>query len=204
MAVALLALVYNGDIVINLNGRDELDTSLLENALSRPISDFTNFRFYKRPTSVPTDRWVRIFEGLGLQPGLIRDENTREQALSELLRFVKAEQDELGALQRRLEENPRLWNEPVFTDSPTYISEAGVIIESDAPEDALYLSELKPIVRGYKQFLDELSKYNMTGKLRNLRYTVQDIDDYWNIEKRFSASRRCFQLLINCKLRPLT
>lgn len=184
VAVALLALVYNGDIVINLNGRDELDTSLLENALSRPISDFTNFRFYKRPTSVPTDRWVRIFEGLGLQPGLIRDENTREQALSELLRFVKAEQDELGALQRRLEENPRLWNEPVFTDSPTYISEAGVIIESDAPEDALYLSELKPIVRGYKQFLDELSKYNMTGKLRNLRYSVQDIDDYLEYRKK--------------------
>lgn len=183
VAVILLALVYNGDIVLNLNGHDELDTSSLERSLTRPITDFTNFRFYKRPTNVPTERWVRIFEGLGLQPGLIRDENTREAAIKELLRLVKAELDQLGILQHRLEEGLRLWNEPILTTQVTYISEDGIVVASDAPEFALSLSELQPSLRGYKQFLDELSKYNMTGKLRNLDKSVQDIDDYLEYRK---------------------
>ena len=48
----------------------------LERALTRSMADITDFRFYKRPRALPIGLWTMIFEGLGLQPGLIRDENT--------------------------------------------------------------------------------------------------------------------------------
>ena len=35
--------------------------------------------------------WAAIFEWLGLQPGLVRDENTRETAVTELQRVVQAD-----------------------------------------------------------------------------------------------------------------
>ena len=88
VAVILLALVYNGDIVLSLDGREELDASTLERALTRSMTDIVNFRFYKRPRSLPINLWTMIFEGLGLQPGLVRDENTRETAVTELQRLV--------------------------------------------------------------------------------------------------------------------
>jgi len=86
-----MALVYNGDIVLSLDGREELDAGSLERALTLSMTDIINFRFYKRPRSLPINLWGIIFEGLGLQPGLVRDENTRENAVIELQRTVHAE-----------------------------------------------------------------------------------------------------------------
>ena len=43
VAVILLALVYNGDIVLSLDGREELDASTLERALTRSMADLDQF-----------------------------------------------------------------------------------------------------------------------------------------------------------------
>ncbi len=112
VAVILLALVYNGDIVLSLDGREELDASTLERALTRSMTDLINFRFYKRPRSLPINLWTMIFEGLGLQPGLVRDENTRETAIAELQRLVHSELEQMVLLQNRLEQGAQLWNTP--------------------------------------------------------------------------------------------
>ena len=85
VVVVLLALVFNGDIVFNVDGREELDAASIEKAATRALSDLTNFRFFKRPRDLPVNLWVMIFEGLGLQPGVIRDQNTREQAVRDHL-----------------------------------------------------------------------------------------------------------------------
>ena len=175
VAVILLALVYNGDIVLSLDGREELDASTLERALTRSMTDLVNFRFYKRPRSLPINLWTMIFEGLGLQPGLVRDENTRETAITELQRLVHLELEQVVLLQNRLEQGAQLWNIPVFTDRMTFVVEQGTVVGSDAPDFALSVMDLLPGLRGYKQFLEELSKYTTVGKLRNLRYTPGQI-----------------------------
>jgi len=187
VAVILLALVYNGDIVLSLDGREELDASTLERALTRSMTDLVNFRFYKRPRTLPINLWSMIFEGLGLQPGLIRDENTRESAVTELQRLVHAELEMVVQLQNRLEQGAQLWNTSVFTDKLTFIVEQGTVVGSDAPDFSLSTMVLLPDLRGYKQFLEELSKYTTVGKLRNLRYTsgqIQENLDYRNTVQR--------------------
>jgi hypothetical protein len=187
VAVILLSLVYNGDIVLNLDGHEELDASTLERALTRPMTEIINFRCYKRPRSLPINLWTMIFEGLGLQSGLVRDENTRENAIAELQRLVSAELERVVLLQNRLEQGAQLWNTPVFTDRLTFVVERGAVVGSDAPDSTLSVTDLLPGTRGFKQFLEELTKYTTVGKLRNLRLSpgqIQEALEYRGIVER--------------------
>jgi hypothetical protein len=195
VVVLLLALVYNGDLVLSLDGREELDAGSLERALTRSISDLTEFRFYKRPRGLPLPLWEMIFEGLGLRIGLIRDENTRETAVQELQRLVHAELESTVQLQDRLQQGALLWNEPVFTDRFTMVVEAGTVVASNQPDVTFSIVELLPGLRGYQKFLEDLYKFNTVGKLRNLRLTPGQIQDALNDRERVLRARRLMELV---------
>ena len=178
IVVVLLALVYNGDIVLNLGGREELDAGSIERAATMALADLVDFRFYKQPRTLPVNLWATIFEGLGLAPGLIRDENTRARALSEhLLPTVGAELERAARIHGQLQQGIQVWNASLFTDRFTLEVEAGTVVGSDRPTVTFSLTTLLPHLRGYKQFLETLSRFNTVGKLRNLRLTLQEIGD---------------------------
>ena len=202
VSVILLALVYYGDIVLSLDGREELDASTLDRAMTRNMTDIVNFRFYKRPRSLPINLWTLIFEGLGLQPGLVRDETKRDDAIKTLQPLVQAELEKVVRLQNRLENGAQLWNTPVFTDHLNFVVEAGTVVDSDAPDFALSVTDLLPGLRGFKQFLEELSKYTTAGKLRNLRYTPVQIQEY--LEDRGKVERVRQLLDAISQLQPFT
>jgi len=61
------------------------------------------------------------------------------------------------------------------------------VVGSNAPDFSLSSMDLLPGLRGYKQFLEELSKYTTIGKLRNLRYTPGQIQEY--LEYRLTVQR---------------
>jgi hypothetical protein len=187
VAVVLVALAYNGDIVLSLDGRQEIDAGSVERAATHAMRDLTDFRFYKRPVSVPVNLWVMIFEGLGLAPGLIRDENTREEAVRELQRVVQAEQHSVATLQARLQQGLQLWNTPVLTDRFSIVSQGGTVVASDRPAVTLGSADLLPHLRGYRQFLEELSRINTVGRLRKLRLSGAQIGEA--LEDRKVAQR---------------
>ncbi len=195
VVVLLLALVYNGDLVLSLDGREELDAGSLERALTRSMVDLTDFRFYKRPRGLPLPLWEKIFEGLGLRTGLIRDENTRENAVQELQRLVNNELESTVQLQDRLQQGALLWNEPVFTDRFTMMVEGGAVVTSDQPNVSFSINELMPGLRGNKQFLEDLKKFNTVGKLRNLRLTPGQIQEALNDRERVLRARRLMELV---------
>jgi hypothetical protein len=190
VSVILLALVYNGDIVLNLDGREELDASTLEGALKRSMTDLVNFRLYKRPRSLPINLWCMIFEGVGLQTGLVRDENTRETAVTELQRQIHSELESVVLLLSQLEAGAQLWNTPIFTEHLTYVVEQGTVVGNNAPDFSLSTLDLLPGLRGYKQFLEELKQYTTVGKLRNLRYTPEQIQEYLDYREIVQRSRQ--------------
>jgi hypothetical protein len=202
VVVVLLALVYNGDIVLNLSGRAELDASTIERAATIAIADLTDFRFYKRPRTLPLNLWTMIFEGLGLAPGLVRDENTRRQAVQELQRIVGAELERTATLQGRLQQGVQLWNTSLFTDRFTIEVEAGTVVGSDLPAVTLSVTDLLPYLRGYKQFLEELSRFNTVGKLRNLRLTVNQVTEAFDDLKVVKQAEQLLDLV--GRIQPLT
>ena len=201
VAVVLLSLVYNGDIVISMDGREELDASSIERVLTHSMADIIDFRFYKRPRSLPINLWSLIFDGLGLQSGLVRDENTRETAVVELQRVVHAELEATVLLNERLSQGAQLWNTPVFTDHLTFVVERGTVVDSDAPDEMLSVTELLPGLRGYKQFLEELNKFTTVGKLRNLRLTPSQIEESFQYREIVQRARRLLDVI--AQVQPL-
>ena len=177
VAVVLLALVYHGDVVLNLGGREEIDAGSVERAATKAVADLIDFRFYKQPRTLPLNLWTMIFEGLKLAPGLVRDENTRRRAVEELQRAVGAELERTVTVQGQLQQGVRLWNASLFTDRFTIEVEAGTVVSTDLPEVSLSSTELLPYLREYKQFLEALNRFNTVGKLRNLRMTVSGVTE---------------------------
>lgn len=116
VAVILLALVYNGDIVLDVTASKKLDASSINRAATMALVDLTHFRFYARPRTLPLGLWVEIFEGLGLESGKIRDENTRKEATESLQNKVRAELNRVATVQGRIQQGIRLWNRSLFTD----------------------------------------------------------------------------------------
>jgi hypothetical protein len=76
------------------------------------------------------------------------------------------------------------------------------VVDSDAPDIALSVTELLPGLRGYKQFLEELNKYTTVGKLRNLRYTPGQIQE--SLEYHATVQRACQLLDAIRELQPYT
>jgi hypothetical protein len=178
VAVLLVALIYDGQIVLNLGGADELDAAAVERASTRAIEDLCDFRFYKRPRGLPLALWQQIFDGLGLQSSLVREESTRDQAVRDLLQLVQGEVREVVTLQDSVQRGFTLWNSPLFTDRLELRTQSGAVV-SHSPLAAVSLSttDLLPALRATKDFLEKLSRYDRAGKLRNLAINGVEIQE---------------------------
>jgi len=177
VAVVLLALVYSGDAVLSLDGREELDASTIERAALRSIKDLTDFRFLKRPRTVPVGLWTLIFDGLGLPSGLVRDENTRDEAVRRLAEAVRSELEQVALAEGQVQQGLQLWNAAVFTDNMAIVSQGGVVLGAERPGVSLLRADLLPHLRNYKRFLEGLTPFNTPGKLRNLRLGPAEIQE---------------------------
>jgi len=202
VVVVLLALVFNGDIVLNVDGREDLDANTLNQVVTRALKDLTDFRFYKRPRTLPIPLWANIFEGLDLKPGLIRDENMREEAVKQLQAKVNAQLEQTARLESRVQSGLSVWNTPLFTDRPTFAVEKGTVVGSDETGVSLKSSELLAGLRGYKKFLEELSKFNTVGKLRNLKLGPSEIKDGIADHERVIQAAELVELV--SQIQPLT
>lgn len=202
VVVVLLALVYNGDIVLNVDGREDLDANTLNQVVTRALKDLVDFRFYKRPRTLPLPLWASIFEGLDLKPGLIRDENTRDEAVKQLQSKVNAQLEQTARLESRVQSGLSIWNTPLFTDRPTFAVEKGTVVGSDETGVSLKSSELLAGLRGYKKFLEELNKFNTVGKLRNLKLGPSEIKDGIGDHERVVKAAELVELV--SQIQPLT
>ncbi len=205
IVVALLALVYHGDIVLNLDGRETLDAGSLERAALFAMADLVDFRFYKAPRTLPLNLWVTIFEGLGLPPGLIRDENTRAQAIRDHLQpTVAAELEATAKLEGQLQQGVQVWNKALFTDRHVKLAIEGGSVQgpTDAQKVTLASTDLLAHVRGYKKLLETLRRFNTVGKLRNLRMTLKEIHDVLADREVVGQARALLDAVAD--LQPLT
>lgn len=201
IAVILLALIYNGDIVLRL-GNQSLDAGNIENAATMAIETLLEFRFYGQPRTLPLNKWTMIFEGLGLAPGLIRDENERREAVEKLQRTVQADLEKTVTLLSKLQSGLKLWNSPVFTDNLDYTVDTRGSVESDVPPVTFSTTELLPDFRGYKEFLETLTRFKTIGKLRNLRLTITEIEDALAYREAVTRGEKLFNLISD--LQPIS
>jgi hypothetical protein len=176
VAVLLAALVFDGQITLTLAGNVTLDAGNVDRAATTALADLTNFRHYGRPRELPLAAWRRIFEGLGLQSGLLQSEATRAAAVQALQAQVQAELAQVAAWQSQVQGGLRLWNQTLLTDALEYSTRDGQLAAHGAlPPTSLARTDLLPALRQSKEFLETLARFNTPGKLRNLRLSEAEI-----------------------------
>jgi hypothetical protein len=170
VAVVLTALVYEGQITLHLGGSVTLDAGSVERAAATAVTDLADFRYYGRPKDLPLAAWRLIFDGLGLQSGLLAAEPTRAAAVQGLQAQVQRELAQVVTWQAAVQGGLRLWNEALLTEQLDYSTQDGqVLAHSSLPSESLARTDLLPALRQTKEFLETLSRFNTPGKLRNLQ-----------------------------------
>lgn len=157
-SVVLAALVYNGNIVLTINGTqyDAMKMDELAKLTPREIAAFSHL---KRPSGLPLAELKTLFSLLDIPQGLLQ-----EQALSAGIAHLREKVDQL------------------LTDTVTTMQSVKVGIQYwdgavlTTTEQQQYTEKLTSL----KSFLEALLVFNAPAKLHNFRYTAEEIQEQKN------------------------
>jgi hypothetical protein len=83
LLIVLAGLVQNGSVTLNVTGK-KIDAANLSDASKMPLDQLLAFKHVEKPKGLPLAELVALFELLGLAEGLIRNENTHDEAVKQL------------------------------------------------------------------------------------------------------------------------
>ena len=154
LLIVLAALVQSGNITLSVAG-NKFDAANLNDAVKTPLDQLLAFKHVEKPKGLPLAEWVALFEMFGLAEGLIRNENTHEEAIKQL----RSKANELT-------ERVVTVTQHVQNGLPCWGSELIPAEERDSPRQKL---------DGLKSFLEGLQAFNTPGKLRNFSKSFAEI-----------------------------
>jgi hypothetical protein len=154
LLIVLAALVQSGNITLSVAG-NKFDAANLNDAVKTPLDQLLAFKHVEKPKGLPLAEWVALFEMFGLAEGLIRNENTHEEAIKQL----RSKANELT-------ERVVTVTQHVQNGLPCWGSELIPAEERDSPRQKL---------DGLKSFLEGLQAFNTPGKLRNFSKSLAEI-----------------------------
>lgn len=157
VVVLLAALVHSGDIIMAYPGQ-KIDASNLEQLTRLPLVDLVNFKHIEAPRDFPLGALKGLFTFLGLAGGLVTNPSTREQGVVELQKRVGEEITTLVGLQASVSQG--------LESSGFSLLPAGT------------LEQYREALKGYQSFLDSLQVFNTPGKLKNFRYTREEVQQH--------------------------
>ena len=155
MAVLLVTLVYSGDIVLAIPGF-KFDASKLSDLASTSVDDIAAFKHIEQPKDWNLPGLQALFELLDLPPGLaVEISQNRDGSISLLQDRIAENVKNLVTTLHGLREQMPFWGGYVLT-------------EAEAEQYKQQLTETK-------NFLESLQAYNSTGKLKNFRYSAEEV-----------------------------
>jgi hypothetical protein len=157
LLIVLASLVQNGNITLSLAGK-KLDAANLGEATKTPLEQLVAFKHVEKPKGLPLAELVALFELLGLNEGLIRNENTHEEAVKQL-----------RSTSNELIEKVVTVAQHVHNGLPCWGSELIPLEERDQQRQKL--DELKI-------FLEGLQAFNTPGKLKNFSKSILEIQGH--------------------------
>lgn len=157
LLIVLASLVQNGNITLSVAGK-KLDAANLGEATKTPVDQLVAFKHVEKPKGLPLAELVALFDLLGLAEGLIRNENTHDEAVKQL----RSKANELI-------EKVVTVAQHVQTGLPCWGSE--MIPAEDREHQRKKLDDMKT-------FLEGLQAFNTPGKLKNFSKTVLEIQGH--------------------------
>jgi len=156
VVVVLAALVYSGDIVLSVTGK-KIDASNIQELYRLFLDELVNFKHIEQPRQWNLPALKALFELLGLTPGMAQlITQGKDEPIQQLQTIVSKLVEDILHAQQTLQQELKLWGKDLLSDQ----------------ESQKLLEQLEKT----KTFLESLQVYNTPGKLKNFRYTVQEIN----------------------------
>lgn len=156
IAVILSALVYTGEISLSIPGK-KIDASNMEELSRTRLKDITEFKHVEKPKDIPLNSLIVLFEFFGIIPGQITNPDLRGEGVKNLQIEVNVLLDDVVKTNHNIKSDMKCWGISLISDT-----QKNIIIKN--------LEDLKV-------FLESLKVYNTEGKLKNFKFTPEDIKD---------------------------
>jgi hypothetical protein len=155
VAVLLAALIHSGDIVLAIPG-NKFDASKLSELASTGIEDIAAFKHIEQPKEWNLPGLQALYELLSLNPGLaVLISQGKDEGIKDLQANISELVRELVTTLHVLRDRLPFWGGNILT-------------EAEAEQYKQQLSNTKT-------FLEALQAYNTAGKLKNFRFSAEDV-----------------------------
>jgi len=155
VVVILAALVYSGDIVLAIPG-DKFDATKLQKLASTSMEELIRFKHLEQPKEWNLPALKALFELLGMTPGKVQlVTQGKDEPVQDL-------QQEVGKIVKRI-----VMAQQTLRDG-LYFWSMDLLVRTDLASQSGGLNETK-------NFFDSLQAYSTPGKLKNFRYSVQEV-----------------------------
>ncbi|MCK8604085.1 DUF6079 family protein [Syntrophobacteraceae bacterium DRH4] len=170
--VVLAALVYAGELVLAIPGK-KFDATGLPQLAGTGIDELTQFKHVERPKDWNLPALKALFELLGLTPGMAQlVTQGNDGPVQQLQKAITEAVERLVLTQQNLQTGLFFWGVNLTANER----------ELTRIEDghSRSFASIRGSLERTKQFLESLQAYTTPGKLKNLRYDVQEITGHRN------------------------
>jgi len=155
VVVLLAALVYSGDAVLSITG-NKLDASKLDDLANTDVDDLCHFKHIEAPKDWNVSGLQALFELLDLPPGQVLEiTQGKEDVIVKLQTQVSGHVNELVTVIAAIRERISFWGGHVLSQAE--------------------LDQYRDQMTATKEFLEKLQPYNTAGKLKNFKFSAEDI-----------------------------
>lgn len=155
LAVLLVALVRNGDIVITINGIT-YDSMKLDELIRLKADGILEFSYIKKPSDLPLTELRALFDLFNIGHGLLQPQS-QAHGVTKLQAEVQKLLSEVVKVEQEIRSGVPIWEGPLLSE----------------PE----VSEYQQNLRKLNNFLQSLSVYNSPPRLKNFKYTIAEIEE---------------------------
>ena len=155
LMVILAALVYDGEVVLSIPGK-KFDATSLSQLANIPVSDLINFKHIERPKEWNLPGLKALFELLDLSPGMAK-------------MIIEGKESAVVEMQSRVVE---LINQLARCQ---YLAQNGILLLDKNLLEINKINNRLPELDRLKDFLEKIRPFNTPGKLKNFRYSVQEV-----------------------------
>ena len=157
LLIILAALAHHGYLTLSVAGK-KLDAGNLSELTKIPLDQLLAFKHIEKPKGLPLAELVALFDLLKVNEGLIRNENTHEEAVKQLRLTATALTERVVILAQQVQTGLPCWGAELVT----------------AEDQEPYRQRLDAL----KTFLEGLQAFNTPGKLKNFTRTVAEIQSH--------------------------
>ena len=157
LLIVLASLVQNGNITLSIAGK-KLDAANLGDATKMPLDQLVAFKHVEKPKGLPLAELVALFELVGLAEGLIRNENTHDEAVKQLRTRANELTERVVTVAQLVQSGLPCWGSELISGE-------------DREQHRQKLDELKG-------FLEGLQAFNTPGKLKNFSKSLLEIQGH--------------------------